>query len=45
MNTRTEDVAFMAEINKHIRDMKSDGFLTKIDQKWFGRAMEHDPRK
>ncbi len=45
MNTRTEEVAFMAEINKHIRDMKSDGFFAKIDQKWFGRDMEHDARK
>ena len=44
MNTRIEDVVFMAEINKHIRDMKSDGFFAKIDQKWFGRDMEHDAR-
>ena len=44
MNTRKDDLNLMKEINKHIADMKSDGFLKKIDLKWFGREMEHGPK-
>lgn len=43
MNTRKDDVNLMKELNKHIADMKRDGFLKKIDVKWFGREMQHDP--
>lgn len=36
INTRLEDTALMAEINKHLAAMKADGFLASIDKKWFG---------
>ncbi|NDH52147.1 MAG: basic amino acid ABC transporter substrate-binding protein [Betaproteobacteria bacterium] len=36
INTRKEDADLLAEINKHIGAMKSDGFLDRIDKKWFG---------
>lgn len=36
INTRLEDTALMAEINKHLTAMKADGFLASIDKKWFG---------
>jgi len=36
INARLEDAALMAEINKHLADMKADGFLESIDKKWFG---------
>ena len=35
INTRKEDTALMAEINKHIADLKKEGFLDKLTQKWF----------
>ena len=40
---RKEDQALLAEINKHILDMKQDGFLIELDKKWFGREMAHSP--
>ena len=43
LNTRKEDQALLAEINKHILDMKQDGFLIELDMKWFGREMAHSP--
>lgn len=43
VNTRKEDQALLAEINKHILDMKQDGFLIELDMKWFGREMAHSP--
>jgi ABC-type amino acid transport substrate-binding protein len=43
VNTRQEDTALMAEINKHIIDLKEEGFFTKLDLKWFGREMQHSP--
>ena len=36
INTRKEDVDLLNEINKHVNAMKSDGFLERIDKKWFG---------
>lgn len=35
INTRKEDTALMAEINKHLADLKKEGFLDKLDKKWF----------
>lgn len=35
INTRKEDTALMAEINKHLTDLKNEGFLDKLDKKWF----------
>jgi len=35
MNTRKEDTALMAELNKHLVDLKKEGFLDKLDKKWF----------
>ncbi|WP_185961550.1 transporter substrate-binding domain-containing protein [Telmatospirillum sp. J64-1] len=36
INTRLEDEDLMAEINKHLEDMKADGFLAELEEKWFG---------
>lgn len=38
INTRNSDQDLMDEINRHMRAMKSDGSLKKIEDKWFGRA-------
>ncbi len=38
INTRHADTALMAEINRHLAAMQSDGFLPGLDQKWFGQA-------
>jgi ABC-type amino acid transport substrate-binding protein len=35
INTRKEDTALMAEINKQLADLKKEGFLDKLDKKWF----------
>ncbi len=35
INTRKEDTALMAEINRHLADLKKEGFLDKLDKKWF----------
>jgi polar amino acid transport system substrate-binding protein len=35
INARLEDTALMAEINRHLQALKKDGFLAKLDQKWF----------
>jgi polar amino acid transport system substrate-binding protein len=35
INARLEDTALMAEINRHLEALKKDGFLAKLDQKWF----------
>ena len=43
MNTRKSDSALLKEINRHIADMKKDGYLNRLDLNWFGRAMQHDP--
>jgi len=43
VNTRKDDAALLAEVNKHILDMKKEGFLEKLDVKWFGRKMAHSP--
>lgn len=40
INTRMDDTALMAEINKHLAAMKADGFLASIDKKWFGAAAQ-----
>ena len=36
INTRKEDEALMAEINKHLMDIKAEGLLAALDAKWFG---------
>lgn len=36
INTRKEDTALMAEIDKHLADIKAEGILTALDAKWFG---------
>jgi ABC-type amino acid transport substrate-binding protein len=36
INTRLEDTDLLAEVNKHLRDLKAEGFLTKLETKWFG---------
>lgn len=43
MNARKSDTALLKELNRHIADMKKDGYLKKLDLKWFGREMQHDP--
>lgn len=35
INTRKEDADLLAEINKHLQAMQKDGFLAKLDRKWF----------
>jgi len=35
INTRLGDTEFMAEINRILADLKKDGFLEKLDAKWF----------
>ena len=35
INTRKEDVDLLSEINKHVNAMKNDGFLDRLDKKWF----------
>lgn len=35
INTRKEDADLMAEINRQLETMKKDGFLDRLDQKWF----------
>jgi ABC-type amino acid transport substrate-binding protein len=36
INTRLEDKELLAEINRHLRDLKREGFLAKLEAKWFG---------
>jgi ABC-type amino acid transport substrate-binding protein len=36
INTRLEDKELLAEINRHLHDLKSEGFLAKLETKWFG---------
>jgi polar amino acid transport system substrate-binding protein len=38
INTRLGDTELMAEINRHVEAMQSDGFLKGRDAKWFGTA-------
>ncbi len=40
INTRHEDKDLMAEINQHLRAMKSDGTFDKLIAKWFGSVPE-----
>ena len=35
INVRLEDTALMAEINRQLEALKTEGFLAKLDQKWF----------
>jgi ABC-type amino acid transport substrate-binding protein len=35
MNTRLEDKDLLAEINKHLGDLKREGFLARLEAKWF----------
>ena len=36
INTRLEDKELLAEINGHLRDLKNEGLLAKLETKWFG---------
>ena len=36
INTRLEDKELLAEINRHLADLKREGFLAKLETKWFG---------
>jgi ABC-type amino acid transport substrate-binding protein len=36
INTRLDDKELLADINRHLRDLKSEGFLAKLETKWFG---------
>jgi len=36
INTRLEDKELLAEINRHLHELKSEGFLAKLETKWFG---------
>jgi ABC-type amino acid transport substrate-binding protein len=36
INARLDDKELLAEINRHLRDLKSEGFLAKLETKWFG---------
>ncbi len=38
INTRHADTALMAEINRHLAAMQTDGFLAALDTKWFAQA-------
>ncbi len=35
INTRKEDTALLAEINKQLADLKKEGVLDKLNKKWF----------
>lgn len=35
INTRKEDQDLLEEINKHMAAMKADGFMKKLEEKWF----------
>lgn len=35
VNTRLEDQALLDVINKHLNDLKAEGFLAKLESKWF----------
>lgn len=35
INTRKEDADLMVELNKHLSALKAEGFLDKLDKKWF----------
>jgi len=36
INTRLEDKELLAEINRHLGDLKREGFLARLETKWFG---------
>ena len=33
---RKDEIALTEEVNKHLREMKEDGALATISEKWFG---------
>ena len=35
VNTRLEDQALLDVLNKHLNDLKTEGFLAKLEAKWF----------
>ena len=35
INTRLADTVFLEEINRILAELKKDGFLDKLDEKWF----------
>ena len=35
INTRKEDTDLLEVINKHLADLKQEGFLDELDAKWF----------
>jgi ABC-type amino acid transport substrate-binding protein len=38
INTRLEDKELLAEINKHLADLKKEGFLARLEAKWFATS-------
>ncbi len=36
INTRLDDKDLLAEINRHLRDLKREDFLARLEAKWFG---------
>jgi polar amino acid transport system substrate-binding protein len=40
MAFRKEDVAFQSFVNEQLGQMKKDGTLSKLQEKWFGTTME-----
>ncbi|WP_207476472.1 substrate-binding periplasmic protein [Arenibaculum pallidiluteum] len=38
INTRKDDTALMAEFDSHLAALKAEGFLDKLEAKWFGPA-------
>jgi ABC-type amino acid transport substrate-binding protein len=40
INTRLEDKELLAEINRHLRDLKNEGLLARLEAKWFGPSKE-----
>jgi polar amino acid transport system substrate-binding protein len=35
INTRLADIAFLEEINRILAELKKEGFLDRLDEKWF----------
>jgi polar amino acid transport system substrate-binding protein len=40
MAFRKEDTAFQSFVNQQLAEMKKDGTLSKLQEKWFGSTME-----
>jgi polar amino acid transport system substrate-binding protein len=40
MAFRKEDTAFQSFVNQQLAEMKKDGTLSKLQEKWFGSTMD-----